>query len=125
MKYTAMKYSKLSGCSNSLSMINNIHNIYMFGKLILTFLSLKVIFLEYFLIYIKICLKSHRVTTTTTLNTSCSNNIMSLSARQGFLHACIFYYSWPYSDSQYGWEYLFSFDSYRDGNTSQMRLFLQ
>jgi hypothetical protein len=31
-----------------------------------------------------------RVTMTTTLDTSCSENTMVLSARRGFLHACIF-----------------------------------
>jgi hypothetical protein len=35
-------------------------------------------------------LKNYRVTITTTLDTSCSENIMVLSARRGFLHACIF-----------------------------------
>ena len=29
---------------------------------------------------------------TTTLDTSCSENTMVLSARRGFLHACIFLY---------------------------------
>ena len=30
---------------------------------------------------------------TTTLDTSCSENAMVLSARRGFLHACIFWFS--------------------------------
>ena len=37
-----------------------------------------------------IFLKNYRVTMTTTLDTSCSENTMVLSARRGFLHACIF-----------------------------------
>jgi hypothetical protein len=35
-------------------------------------------------------LKNYRVTMTTTLDTSCSENTMVLLARRGFLHACIF-----------------------------------
>jgi hypothetical protein len=35
-------------------------------------------------------LKKLSVTMTTTLDTSCSENTMVLSARRGFLHACIF-----------------------------------
>ena len=40
--------------------------------------------------FVRIFLKNYRVTITTTLDTSCSENIMVLSARRGFLHACIF-----------------------------------
>jgi hypothetical protein len=40
--------------------------------------------------FVKIFLKNYRVTMTTTLNTSLSENTMVLSARRGFLHACIF-----------------------------------
>ena len=40
--------------------------------------------------FVGIFLKIYRVTMTTTLDTSCSENTMVLSARQGFLHACIF-----------------------------------
>ena len=50
---------------------------------------IKVIFLGDFS-FVKIFLKNYRVTITTTLDTSCSENIMLLSARRGFLHACIF-----------------------------------
>jgi hypothetical protein len=35
-------------------------------------------------------LKNYRVIMTTTLDTSCSENTMVLSAMRGFLHACIF-----------------------------------
>ena len=35
-------------------------------------------------------LKNYRVTMTTTLDTSCLENTMVLSARRGFLYACIF-----------------------------------
>jgi hypothetical protein len=38
----------------------------------------------------RIFLKNYRVTMTTALDTSCSENTMVLSARRGFLHACIF-----------------------------------
>jgi hypothetical protein len=38
--------------------------------------------------FVRIFLKNYRVTMTTT---SCSENTMILSARRGFLHACIFY----------------------------------
>ena len=58
----------------------------MFGKL--TILQLKVIFLGDFS-FVKIFLKNYRVTMTTTLNTSRSENAMVLSARRVFLHACI------------------------------------
>jgi hypothetical protein len=40
--------------------------------------------------FVRIFLKKYRVTMTTTLDTSCSENTMVLSARLGFLHACIF-----------------------------------
>ena len=50
---------------------------------------IKVIFLGDFS-FVKIFLKKYRVTMTTTLDTSCSENAMVLSARRGFLHACIF-----------------------------------
>ena len=40
--------------------------------------------------FVRIFLKNYGVTMTTTLDTSCSENIMILSARRGFLHACIF-----------------------------------
>ena len=40
--------------------------------------------------FVRIFLKKYRVTRTTTLDTSCSENTMVLSARRGFLHACIF-----------------------------------
>jgi hypothetical protein len=63
---------------------NNIPNIYMFGKLII-----KSDILGDFS-FVKTFLKNYRVTMTTTLNTSCSENTMVLSARRGFLHACIF-----------------------------------
>ena len=46
------------------------------------------IFREFFIC--KIILKKNRVTMTTTFNTSRSDNKMVLSARRGFLHACIF-----------------------------------
>ena len=39
---------------------------------------------------LRIFLKNYRVTMTTTLDTSCSENTMVLSAKRGFLHACIF-----------------------------------
>ena len=39
---------------------------------------------------LRISLKIYRVTMTTALDTSCSENTMVLSARRGFLHACIF-----------------------------------
>jgi hypothetical protein len=51
--------------------------------------SLKVIFLGDFS-FVRMFLKNYRVTMTTTLDTSCSENTMVLSARRGFLHACIF-----------------------------------
>ena len=54
----------------------------MFGKLII--LQLKVIFLGDFS-FVRIFLKNDRVTMTTTLDTSCSENTMVLSARRGFL----------------------------------------
>jgi hypothetical protein len=40
--------------------------------------------------FVRIFLKNYRVTMTTTLDTSCSENTMVLSARRGFLHSCIF-----------------------------------
>ena len=40
--------------------------------------------------FVKIFLKNYRVTMKTTLNYSHSENTMVLSARRGFLHACIF-----------------------------------
>jgi hypothetical protein len=40
--------------------------------------------------FVKIFLTKYRVTMTTTLNTSCSKKTKVLSARRGFLHACIF-----------------------------------
>jgi hypothetical protein len=40
--------------------------------------------------FVRIFLKNSRVTMTTALDTSCSENTMVLSARRGFLHACIF-----------------------------------
>jgi hypothetical protein len=40
--------------------------------------------------FVRIFLKNYRVIMTTTLDTSCSENTMDLSARRGFLHACIF-----------------------------------
>jgi hypothetical protein len=49
-----------------------------------------VIFLSDFS-FVRIFLWNYRVTMTTTLDTSCSENTMVLSARRGFLHACIFY----------------------------------
>ena len=52
-------------------------------------LKLKVIFLGNFS-FVRIFLKSYRVTMTATLDTSCSENAMVLSARRGFLHACNF-----------------------------------
>jgi hypothetical protein len=52
-------------------------------------LFLKVIFLGDFS-FVRIFLKNYRVTMTTPLDTSCSENTMVLSARRGFLHACIF-----------------------------------
>jgi hypothetical protein len=45
--------------------------------------KLKVIFLGYFS-FVRIFLKKYRVTMTTTLDTSCSENAMVLSARRGF-----------------------------------------
>jgi hypothetical protein len=39
---------------------------------------------------VRIFLKNYRVTMTTTLDTSRSENTMVLSARRGFLHACNF-----------------------------------
>jgi hypothetical protein len=39
---------------------------------------------------VRIFLRNYRVTMTTTLENSCSENTMVLSARRGFLHACIF-----------------------------------
>jgi hypothetical protein len=50
---------------------------------------IKMIFLGDFS-FVRIFLKNYRVTMTTTLDTSCSENTMILSARRGFLHACIF-----------------------------------
>jgi hypothetical protein len=50
---------------------------------------IKMIFLGDFS-FVRIFLKNYRVTMTTTLDTSCSKNTMILSARRGFLHACIF-----------------------------------
>ena len=47
------------------------------------------IFRRFFFV-LRIFLKNYRVTMTTTLDTSCSENTMVLSARRGFLHACIF-----------------------------------
>jgi hypothetical protein len=41
--------------------------------------------------FARIFLKNYRVTMTTTSDTSCSANTMVLSARRGFLHACIFW----------------------------------
>jgi hypothetical protein len=41
-------------------------------------------------IFVRIFLKNYRITMTTTLHTSCSETTMVLSARRGFLHACIF-----------------------------------
>jgi hypothetical protein len=69
-----------------LNYITNIPYIYV-GKLII--LQLKVIFLGEFS-FVKIFLNNYRLTMTTTLDTSCSENTMVLSARRGFLHACIF-----------------------------------
>jgi hypothetical protein len=40
--------------------------------------------------FVRIFLKNYCVTMTTILDTSCSENTMVLSARQGFLHPCIF-----------------------------------
>jgi hypothetical protein len=40
--------------------------------------------------FVRIFFKNYRVTMTTTLYTSCAENTMVLSAKQGFLHACIF-----------------------------------
>jgi hypothetical protein len=40
--------------------------------------------------FVKVFLKKYRVTMTTILNTSLSENTMALSARRGFLHACVF-----------------------------------
>ena len=40
--------------------------------------------------FVRLFLKNYRVTMTTNLDTSCSENTMVLSARRGFLHACIF-----------------------------------
>jgi hypothetical protein len=48
-----------------------------------------VIFLSDFS-FVRIFLRNYRVTMTTTLDTSCSENTMVLSARRGFMHACIF-----------------------------------
>ena len=42
--------------------------------------------------FVRILLKNYRVTMTTTLDTSSSENTMVLSARRGFLHACILEY---------------------------------
>ena len=53
----------------------------MFGKLVI--LQLKVIFLGDFS-FVKIFLTNYRVTMTTTLNTSCSENTMVLSEGEGF-----------------------------------------
>jgi hypothetical protein len=41
--------------------------------------------------FVRIFLKNYRVTITTTLDTSSSENIMVLSARRGFLHACMYF----------------------------------
>ena len=49
-----------------------------------------VIKIDIFRQFVRIFLKSYRVTMTTTSDTSCSENTMVLSARRGFLHACIF-----------------------------------
>ena len=54
-----------------------------------SYITLNVIFLGDFA-FVRIFLKNYRVTMTTTLDTSCSENRMVLSARRGFLHACIF-----------------------------------
>jgi hypothetical protein len=40
--------------------------------------------------FVRIFLKNYRVTMTTTLDISCSENAIVLSARRGFLHAYIF-----------------------------------
>ena len=48
------------------------------------------IFTESDFSFVRIFLRNYRVTMTTTLDTSCSENTMVLSARRGFLHACIF-----------------------------------
>jgi hypothetical protein len=40
--------------------------------------------------FVRIFSKNYRVTMTPALDTSCSENTMVLSARRGFLHACIF-----------------------------------
>jgi hypothetical protein len=40
--------------------------------------------------FVRIFSKNYRVTMTTTSDTSCLENTMVLSARQGFLHACNF-----------------------------------
>jgi hypothetical protein len=40
--------------------------------------------------FVRIFLKNYRVTRTTTLDTSCSENTKVLTARRGFLPACIF-----------------------------------
>ena len=41
--------------------------------------------------FVRIFLKGYHVTMTTTLDTSCSENTMVLSARRGFLHACMYF----------------------------------
>ena len=46
--------------------------------------------------FVRIFFKNYRVTMTTALDTSCSENTMVLSARRGFLHACIFSYFFNY-----------------------------
>jgi hypothetical protein len=50
----------------------------------------KLIFLGDFS-FVRIFLKNYRVTMTTTLDTSCSENTMVFSARRGFLHACMYF----------------------------------
>jgi hypothetical protein len=45
---------------------------------------------DFFRRFVGIFLKNYRVTMTTALDTSCLENTMVLSARRGFLHACIF-----------------------------------
>ena len=45
---------------------------------------------EIFRRFVRIFLKNYRVTMTTTLDTSCSENTMVLSASEGLRHACIF-----------------------------------
>ena len=40
--------------------------------------------------FVRMFLKNYRVTMTTTFDTICSENTMVLSAKRGFLHACMF-----------------------------------